>query len=113
MNTEKIKELRNIFTDTKYDIQPVVRSKGLEACDIINLQQKEIEKLTAEIKEVKHVLFENVIAPNCPTCSNQMSSLCDNGQICMSKLLNAEFIRWDIKKLEAENAQLKKELKND
>lgn len=92
--------------------------------DIIDRQAKEIECLSQqmngamtimkgrakEVTELKHVLFENVIAPNCPTCSNQMSNYCDNGQICMSKLLNAEFVRWDIKKLEKENAKLKHRL---
>jgi len=80
---------------------------------IIEQQTKEIKKLKEELKDVKHVLFENVIAPNCPTCSDQMGMHCDNGIGCMEKLMKAEFVRYDqfkttqqIADLTAENKRL-------
>ena len=59
-----------------------------------NLMRKNSE-LFEQLKNVKHVLFETVIAPNCPTCSDSMGMKCDNGIMCMEKLLNGEFVRYD------------------
>ncbi|MFA5381920.1 MAG: hypothetical protein WC356_02055 [Candidatus Micrarchaeia archaeon] len=86
--------------------------------DKLDAQAKEIEELKVELKDVKHILFEYIIAPNCSTCSNQMSNLCDNGILCMGKLMKAEFIRYDqhrlyrqITTLKAENETLKDKIK--
>lgn len=64
-------------------------------------QSGEIERLRAENAELKHILFESIIAPNCSTCSNQMGTHCDNGIICMDKLLKGEFVNFNDIKLKA------------
>ena len=62
------------------------------------VDEMEAEKQEA-VKKVQQVLFDNVIEPNCSTCSNIMSNACDNGQVCMRKLMNGEFIDWYKKKV--------------
>lgn len=47
--------------------------------------------------KLEEIVFEEIIAPNCATCSDAISghpNKCDNGINCMSKLLNGEFINY-------------------
>lgn len=76
------------------------------SADLIESLKQENAALREQVKEYGHLLFENVIAPNCPTCSNQMSNHCDNGIICMAKLKNAEFVRFDILKRDKQIQEL-------
>jgi len=77
-------------------------SEILSLRDICEVRAQKIAKLEAENTELKHILFESIIAPNCSTCSNQMGKHCDNGIICMEKLKRGEFVNFYNKKLEAE-----------
>jgi hypothetical protein len=62
--------------------------------------------------KLEEIVFEEIIAPNCATCSDAISghpNKCDNGINCMSKLLNGEFINYKkIKDLD-QNKALKTE----
>ena len=49
---------------------------------------KENQQLKEENRKLKQILFDEIISPNCPTCPNFFSKLCDNGIICISKLIN-------------------------
>ena len=75
-------------------------------------KDNEIERLKAELKRSDQAIFDNIIEPNCATCSQQISSMtCDNGIVCVGKVKEGQFINWQEKKAEAENAALRERLK--
>lgn len=78
-----------------------IKIKSLE----LLLQAKE-----AEIKKIKQFLFDEIILPNCDTCSNFSSNHCDNGIICMDKLFNGTFTDFKSRKLQSDNARMREGL---
>ncbi len=79
------------------------------ALSIITSLQSRLSAAEGENKELKHILFEAIIAPNCPTCSNQMTKHCDNGIVCMDKLRHGGFLRYDIMKKDTRLVVLQEE----
>lgn len=64
----------------------------------LSKMKQQLVEAQSEIENLKHIIFETIIAPNCATCSKNMTNLCDNGIVCMSKVMNGEFVRWDVLK---------------
>lgn len=74
---------------------------------IVENLKAEISRLQGEIKQVKQALFDNIVSPNCNTCSQFMSVYCDNGIVCVGKVLDGDFVNWKEMKLKrrAEKAE--------
>jgi hypothetical protein len=101
-NTESKKKILEALKEL---IKATEKGEALQKLDellygqfaIIGNQAAEIKKLTEESKEIKHVLFERVIALNCPTCSVRFDKIKMQQQIT---------------DLQSENAKLKEALGN-
>lgn len=66
--------------------------KGMKPEDYIDALRRELEAVKLENKQLGQTIFDHIVEPNCGTCSNQFGSEnCDNGIICVGKVVTGEF----------------------
>jgi hypothetical protein len=87
---EFTREMRSVFSDMSYDIQSGIRAKGLEACDLLDQKDKQIEKL--QIKHVKQL-------EDCP-CSEVVSLRYAGEQYAAFKTITDQMIILKDKEIE-------------